>query len=144
MHNTTPWHRQTHRSLQIRPRLASGLLLLATGSGCDHYLTSRVRAELQLPVTSPTTAQHYEGKSCAELYAEVYRLFPSTYADTSDFTGDERNAGIAALGVIFEPALLGFGYTATTEYLARRHVEVAAAELDELRRVNALKGCWLR
>ena len=85
-----------------------------------------------------------ESKSCTELYREFRTLYQHTYAQHTSFWDDPLNTVAAAVGTVFPPAYLVWGYSAYETLVGQRKAASAENRMAVLRDVSARKQCFVR
>lgn len=85
-----------------------------------------------------------EAKSCTELYSEFRRLYQHTYAQQNSFWDNPLNTVAAAVGTVFPPAYLVWGYSAYEDVVGERKAASAQARMAALSDVSARKQCFVR
>lgn len=85
-----------------------------------------------------------EAKSCTELYSEFRRLYQHTYARQNSFWDNPLTTVAAAVGTVFPPAYLAWGYSAYEEFVGQRKEASAQARMATLSEASARKQCFVR
>lgn len=117
--------------------------MLAAALGCS----AMAHADPRTPASAPemvVTASPDEHKSCSELYSEFRSLYERTHSQHPSVWDNPLNTVAAAVGTVFPPAYLVWGYSAYESFVDHRSAASAQARMAALRDVSARKQCFVR